>query len=419
MRENQPGEVNVYEKSRSIESGYTFREFSIRTPEDEALDQQQLPVLPESPGVASARDAQNLVRHYQGSDPLVGIQLGLPQHIRDILPFTFLGHHDQEIFGDFFTKQGERELFDAEVEIEDTPFTPDERANTLFDLVKQLRGPRQFTHDEEVACLRGLERRSNRWKCNVGPGRYHDFYYTNGADGVSLNPDDYPETAPEIQEQMHELQKLLSAPRTVREAIYQLYGGLPDFNQAVYGNTLGVATLVRTSDNFFMFADRDPRRVAVNAGVNCPASGGVLWDEAMFRSHAMTGPTMKTMADETNEELGLKMGNVMVRSIQEHVTRTLSIPEGDYDVSFVGAAREIARGGSPEFFFFTNTHLTAADVANRVRNNHKPDKLEARTILALPETDLFRLLSDPSGMDAMHPKAMLNAVFIREFLQQP
>jgi hypothetical protein len=173
--------------------------------------------------------------------------------------------------------------------------------------------------------------------------------------------------------------------------------------------------MLETSDGQFAFVDRDPKRVSVNPGINVPASGGVVWDEDILRMHGMPGLAVNAMQRETDEELGIRFGELTLSSTRKHITETLGVQDGEYSLAFIGGVRELARGGSPEFMFYAKTRLSIAELAARVHNLHTPDKLEAKTLLSLPADSTYSILETDSPSFPIHPKAVLGISLVEAY----
>ncbi len=350
-------------------------------------------------------------------------RMEIPSHLQSVLPYTFMGANQVEVFGDFFSRTGESALFDAYGQIENRHFEPSSELNAVTDAIHIVRKNPSFKHNERVVSLRGLTRTKNRWSFTVGPAHYADFYFSNGSDNLSLLAEDHPHLTVDEREELQNLVRTLplfkgKPPLNVRQALYASYGGLPPFDSGFYSNTIGVATILTTSDNDFVFVERNPVFVGVNPGVNCPASGGVEWDENVLRAEGLVGATTQTMRRESSAELGLKIGKLITHGMAHHVSETLGLSEDDGSLSFVGGARELPRGGSPEFLFLTQSSLSTRDVIGKIQGNTHPEKLEGSRIFVQPIAETYRMLSKPGSERYIQPKAVLNLLMVKEFFKE-
>ncbi len=400
-----------------LDEKFSMQEFSVGALEGD--QDQQIAVAQES--IAPSQDVNRLVRAYASDPRSLARMEGLSEHVRARLPFIFLGHSARSagrIFGDFYNTEGIECLLDAEVNITTAPRVVPPALAEISEIMRGLRA-RKFACDERVACLRGLEYKENRWVLTVAPGNYSDFYLTNGACNTRLTVQDHcdnPNT--DMLQRLQEWRQAnggVDAPSTFGEAVIRLHGELPDFSAGVYSNTIGVATVLISGDGHFIFADRNPKFVGVNPGINCPASGGVSWNQNQLQKMGVVGATLSTLGEESRAELGLKLRDVVGSAIHHQLGRLLGTELGDYDASFVGAARELKRGGSPEFFFAAYTHLSVVDIIKRIQANTNREKLEAASILSQPVGEAYRMIK-AGGADVFHDKLLMNLMFAQKYL---
>lgn len=350
-------------------------------------------------------------------DPRSLRRLNLPGGLAQ-LPYIFLGAANNEVFGSIYEPAGERSLLETQTDVTYNKHLSTEEVLEIKRLIKILQKGKKIVHNEEVACLRKLEKMDGRWRVEIGCGTYEDFYYSNGSDNLSFRPEDWKgKVSPDVMKQLEEWRKSWegSKPANVREACYQLYGGVPDFHEGVYGNTIGVASVLISSDGYFVFAKRNPKYVGVNSGINCPASGGVKWNEELLRNIGLAGANIQAIEAETSEELGLNLGQVMGFEIGRYFN-TIGIENGDYDLSMVGAMRELPRGGSPEFFFLAQARLDRKTIIQKIQNNDHRDKLEAAEIVTIPCKQAYDLIEKPQE-SSIHHKGVMNMVLVREYFK--
>ncbi|WP_223475667.1 hypothetical protein [Oricola indica] len=150
------------------------------------------------------------------------------------------------------------------------------------------------------------------------------------------------------------------------------------YRNSLLSNTIGIACLFLDSDNYPIFVDRDPDRVASidHGGLHCTSSGVLEWDDLYFDGR-------------NKSSMGISF------AMQREIQAELGLFPTEYEISCVGLSRELVRAGKPQFFFlakfpgtsqdFIDTHLERRDFAKeshefkikkgRFYTKHRPEKI--------------------------------------------
>lgn len=169
--------------------------------------------------------------------------------------------------------------------------------------------------------------------------------------------------------------------RTIRPTIRNAFelpveGALVELSRSNLANTVGVATILITSDDF-MFLRVRSSKVAVMSGefkLHCSASGVFKWDhiEALHGESAFRIFT-EGVIDEIRTEINI--GSSDIKEI---------IP--------LAFARELVRGGKPQLFFLVMTELSYSDI--RERSNRAEEKWEFIEIDSMAKDNNLRQIAE-------------------------
>lgn len=239
----------------------------------------------------------------------------------------------------------------------------------------------ELRHNEQVMGLCGI----HSGHAIVRPQYYSDFLETNGSSGFTpdMTVDRY------LAEALSQHWRAAGVPvnRAMLDLLTKTSQGFPGFSAGIGAHTLGVAALMQTSDGWYLPVARDPAHVGVNTqGLNVGPAGGVLWTEPVG-GERLADRLRLALEDEAVEEFGL-------------------LPH-DYIATFLGGTRELARGGSPEFFFLMSLRMSLAEFAMHYVRFTGKGKSEARHVTPM------RLRRLASGV-GIHPKAQVAVQLLRE-----
>ncbi len=181
---------------------------------------------------------------------------------------------------------------------------------------------------------------------------------------------------------------------TLRDAMRQseqrANGVLSPFHAGYYQFSLGVCSVIFcVASNVFVITRRG-RRTHVNRGRVCAASGGVNW-AAISKHHELFAALDASIMDEHHEEIGDVNGFRFIR---------------------VGFARELAREGSPEFFYTVCFPGTVEQVVQIIASNTHPDsdEVDGYVYAFSPEAARALLMSE-NGCNVVHNKGLMNLYF--------
>lgn len=212
---------------------------------------------------------------------------------------------------------------------------PDAAVQPLLNVVKAARQQQvahTLTHNERVIGLAGIQNGC----AVVRPQHYLDFLETNGASGLTLGSIDNPAILYEAVSLWSWLGIDFGEP--FQDALIASVGDYPAYSSAVATHTIGVAAIMQTSDGWYLPVVRDATVVGVNTeGLNLAPTGAATWDGSVG-GELLIERLIYALAEEAEEEFGL------------HPRM--------YSTVFLGGARELPRGGSPEFFFLMQLKLT-------------------------------------------------------------
>jgi len=341
------------------------------------------------------------------------------------VPFTFLHRENDRIFGNYTNPEGQREFSQAEAHVLNEQFLPRPDIAELWEFSQRFK--RKFPFDSVLAGLRSLNFENGKLEFGIAPCKYSRFFYTNRADGIrlDLSVSEQEKWQAELGESAFddliknaaELKRQYPGFETIGEIIKSKYPDLPSFNEHTRGDVIGVAGIVLTEDDYFIFVNRG-KNVAVNHGINCTASGSVDFDENLLSNGGIQGLTGNNMIRETEEEIGFKAGNLFINGMNWYLQHELGFDQDDFDAIPVGFLRELRQGASPESMFLIRYKGIVSDVINAIKNNkHEEGKEIDRLVYAFPQAEAEKLILTPDATSIIQNKGLVNLMLIREYLK--
>lgn len=344
-----------------------------------------------------------------------------------LVPYDFLFQEGNNVYGNYTTDRGQDEFMDTDLALTKDSYSPPEWVRELQGFAR-AKNPKIFTTDSNVACVRSLALNSKgQIVFTLGSGLYSDSFYSNGAEGVRIGLNDKEKeilsrklSLPEMEKliaQTTELENRYGIGRTMRDIVISHYGHLPEFGEHACNNSIGVAGMVLTRTNEFIFVKRGSQ-VSVNQGVNCTASGAAEFDEAFLSRHGMQHFLGSEMSNETNQELGLKPGTLLLGSMKKRIELELGVNEGEYDLVPVGFIRELPRGGKPECMFLIRYKGSTEDLVRKVIANPHADKKEIEgSVFSIPSGQTDMLLKTKGAASFIQHKGIANLMLCNEYLE--
>jgi hypothetical protein len=396
------------------EKAFTFKAYTI-APENKEAELW-------TPGEMVTGDLKDVYRTYGNTATAIN-KVAKGRYVN--IPYSYLHGDGDRVYGDYSTARGQDEFKDIDLSIDTHPYNPTPWAADLWRFAR-LKLARPFKYEDTIACLRGLETHEGKMKLTVGPAMYSDSFYSMGAEGVvlGLTPAEREALANRLpSEHMAELEQLLDkltfqygAGNTLRHAVaLHTDNQLPDYNGQTHAYALGVAGTVLTNDGDVVFVRRGSG-VSVNRGINVTASGGVKFNADALSQYGLPTYLGRQMADETQEELGLNGGTLLLGAMREKIKLELGIEDpSEYDLTPVGWAREWPRGGSPEVMFQIDYKGSTDQLVDQICNNTHADKREIdQQVLALPLTEATSLIGTEGADSVIQHKGILNILLINE-----
>lgn len=397
------------------DQGFKIKKFNIGNPPDGGYI---------CPGLMNTGTAEEVMSIHNADPLLVGRNVGrgyLP------IPYSHLLAENGRVFGDYTSHEGQVEFMETEAIVRHEQFNPPSWASDLWRF-SQLKQCRTFTKDEILACLLGYRVDKGKLKLVIGPGKYSNSFYTMGSEGIriSVNEDEKLILSEKLaiaeMSELIDLEKKLSKiygpGKTIREIIFSKYGTTAPFNDEIYNFVIGVAGLVLTRDNEFVFALRG-KNVSINRGINVTASGAASFDPEALEQHGFPAFIGREMHREAYEEVGLNAGYLIVGAMKERIKLEIGINDSEYDLIPVGFMRELPRGGSPEAMFLIKYHGSTLDLVRTITNNPHPGKKEIeRYVYAQPLEEAERLIKTKGGDGIIQHKCVLNMILILEYLKR-
>lgn len=408
----RPVEFNVEDKKFSLEA------FDIgASPEDGVV----------SPGLMETGKDQETMEIYQQEPLLVNETFSdYPTKV----PYAFLGNNKINIWGDFTTPTGQDQFKDIEISLSspESSFNPPDWAKELWEFAK-IKQNRVFKTDETMACARELSvDNENNLVFKIGAGLYSQSFLSNGSEGIKIgltNQEKEKLTASLPLEQLslleqitEKLVKQYGEGKTIREIIFSRYGHLPELNEQIHNNSIGVAGIVLTQkDKKFVFVQRG-KNVSVNLGINCTASGAAKFNPELLSQYGLPHFLGGEMQRETKAELGLAGGSLLLGAMREKIQLELGLQEDDYNLIPVGFVRELPRGGKPECLFLIDFNGAAKDIVAKIIANPNAEKKEIGGLVysqTLLETQA--LLKQKTADTVIQHKGLVNLMLILEYLK--
>ena len=392
---------------------FVFKEFGIgRIPEGGVV----------SPGNMETGSLEEIDRLYNDQSALVSQRF--PGMVE--VPYAFLAEAQGKVFGDYTKPAGQDEFKDSDLVITKAGFNPPAWAKELWQLGK-LRRRKKFSLDSKLACIRGLEIKDGHLVFTVGEGLYSQSFYSNGMEGISLGVSEKeraalietvsPAELEELERLAAELEQKYGEGKTIREAVFSHQSRLPEFGEQVHNNSIGVAGMVLTPDQEFIFVRRGGN-VSINQGINCTASGAVEFDEATLSRHGLPVALGESMDQETRSELGFNAGALLLGSMQERIELELGLSPADYEIIPVGFIRELPRGGKPECMFLIRTKDSTTEVVRKIIHNPNAEKKEIEgSVYAVSAQDTESLLRTRAKNQPIQHKGAVNLILALEYLR--
>ncbi|MDP2946509.1 MAG: hypothetical protein Q8N88_00185 [Nanoarchaeota archaeon] len=342
------------------------------------------------------------------------------------VPYAFLLKEGKKVYGDYTTPVGQDEFKDADLVLTKDAFCPPDWAKELWEFAR-LKKRKKFKTDNVVACLRSLEVRGGKAVFTLGPGLYSDSFYSNGIEGVKIQLDKEekesllsiysPSDLEKLEGMTANLEAKYGKGHTIRDIIFKHYGHLPEFGEHVYNNSIGVNGMVLTRDGEYVFVKRGSN-VSINQGINCTASGAAEFDEEMLSRFGMQHFLGKEMSRETDQELGLKVGALIIGSMKQRIELELSLGDGEYDLFPVGFIRELPRGGKPESMFLIKYKGNTEDLVKSVKENPHSEKKEIEgSVFSIPSEQVSTLLNKKGALSFVQHKGIVNLMLCNEYLK--
>jgi hypothetical protein len=344
----------------------------------------------------------------------------------NVVPYSFLHREAKKNYGDYTTAKGQDEFKDSDLVLTKDPFSPPDWAKELWDFAR-MKTRKTFKTDSVMACLRALKIKNGKPVFTIGAGPYSDSFYSNGSEGVKIGLNSKERESllqkvsagelGKLEETAARLEGKYGKGRTIRDIIISRYGHIPEFGEQVYNNNVGVAGMVLTRDNEFVFVKRGSN-VSINQGVNCTASGAAEFDEATLSQYGIQHFLGNEMSRETNEELGLKAGTLIVGSMKKRIQLELGLDDSEYDLIPVGFIRELPRGGKPECMFLIQYKGATQDLVKSVIENPHSEKKEIEgSVFSLAQSETDKLLSTKGAGSFIQHKGIVNLMLCNEYLK--
>ncbi len=345
----------------------------------------------------------------------------------DFVPYSFLYEDNKKTYGDYTTSVGQDEFKNSDLALTEDTFSPPKWIQELWDFAK-LKKLKSFTTDNTLACLRGLKIKDNKTTFTLGAGLYSDSFYSNGLDGVTIELTSADKTSlsllgvPDIEikrleDMTKSLEKKYGSGRSIRDIIISQYGHLPEFDEHIYNNSIGVAGMVLTRDNEFVFVNRQ-NNVSVNQGINCTASGAAEFDKDTLSQYGIQTFLGKEMSREANEELGIKAGTLIIGSMKQRIKLELGLNDNEYELIPVGFIRELPRGGKPECMFLIKyMKTTECLVKNIIENPHADKKEIDGSVFSISINQMNSLLKTRGVTSLIQHKGIANLMLCNKYLK--
>jgi hypothetical protein len=379
-----------------------------------------------TPGLMETGSVDKIMEIYADRPDLVNKVMGKGMAP---IPYSMLHSDENGSFGDFSEAAGQDAFADIDLSIDTESLNSPDWAKDLHRFA-QLKLARKFSLDEELAGLRGIDRKPDgNLLFNVGMSKYSEAFFSMGSEGVTADVSDallqiLEEQHEYSKEEINELKELseryssaVGENGTVRDIILEKLGRLPEFGEQIHHYLLGVAGTVMTKDGHFVFVERG-KGVSINRGVNVTSSGAVKFNKDFMEKHGLPIHLGNEMHHETTEELGLKSGSLLLGSMQERIKLELGMDFNEYDLTAVGMARELPRGGSPEAMFLIEYGGSVNDLLAKIASNPHKDKAEIDSfVYAAPVDSVQKLLKQKDADRVIQHKGLLNLMMINNYME--
>lgn len=354
-----------------------------------------------SPGLMETGALADVQRLYEKN----GVQERIPGRFL----YTFLDQKNGKTIGDYSVPKGQDEFNETDLKLTSEPFAPPQWAGELWEYAA-LKRKKVFTLDSNLACIRGLELRDGKPVFTLGAGWYSQSFFSNGAEGTTIGM-----SAAEMEQaskvltaqeyaRLTELSSKLASRygqgKSLREAVLQQRGHLPEFNEHVSNNNIGVVAMVLTSDQQFVYATRGAN-VSVFQGIDSTASGAAEFDEKTLSQYGLQHFLGNEMQREIREEVGFKSGSLLLGAMQKRLQLELGMETDEYELVPVAFVRELIRGGKPECMFLAKYKGSVQDVVRSIRENKNADKKEIEGFVYAQSVDEAVRMSEKEGADGI------------------
>ncbi|MFZ2682223.1 MAG: hypothetical protein WAZ14_03975 [Patescibacteria group bacterium] len=246
-----------------------------------------------------------------------------------------------------------------------------------------------LTYDESVAGLCDLAHTASSVAVTLTKDKWSDARMSMDAGNVIIEsrPDD-PE---DVQAALAELQQ--TGCKRIRD-LDGYTGRCPDFSSPLVRYRLGVCSVIWLEDRGQFMITRRGRAVnGLNTGRVCAASGAVNW---------------RHVEAQTPDKYGRVQLQAVLHAAMEEEARE-EIADIDWEITPIGAARELTRRGSPEFFYILQPkRLRLEALLEAMSANTHPGAQEVDDILYLLTPQLVRELMKPEAAGIIHPKGLMN-----------
>ena len=353
-----------------------------------------------SPGIMETGGISDVKKLYKHGDQ---------KRISERFLYSFLEQKNGKTVGDYSTPEGQDEFNNADLKLTGESFAPPEWAGELWEYAS-LKKKKVFALDSNVACIRGLELRNGKPVFTLGEGRYSQSFFSNGAEGMTIGMS---------ATEMEQASKILTPPeygrltdlslklvsqygqgKTLREVVLNRRGHLPEFNESVYNNNIGVVAMVLTTDQQVVYATRGAN-VSIFQGIDSTASGAAEFDEKSLAQHGLQHFLGNEMQREIEEEIGLKSGSLLLGAMQKRLKLELGMEADEYELVPVAFVRELIRGGKPECMFLAKYKGSVQDVVNRIKENKNADKKEIEGFVYSQSVNEAVRMSEKEGADGI------------------
>ncbi|MFZ2984572.1 MAG: hypothetical protein WA054_02110 [Candidatus Moraniibacteriota bacterium] len=323
--------------------------------------------------------------------------------------YAFLDQKNGKTIGDYSLPAGQDEFNETDLKLTNDPFAPPQWAEELWEYAA-LKRKKVFTLDSTLACIRGLALRDGKPVFTLGAGQYSQSFFSNGAEGTTLGVSvtEMEKLSKVLTGQEYERLAVLSSKlvsqygqgKPLREVVLHRRGHLPEFNEHVFNNNIGVVAMVLTSDQQFVYATRGAN-VSIFQGVDATASGAAEFDEKTLSRYGLQHFLGNEMQREIREEVGFKSGSLLLGAMKKRLQLELGMETDEYELVPIAFMRELIRGGKPECMFLARYKGSVEDVVRSIRENKYADKKEIEGFVYAQSADEAVRMSEKEGADGI------------------